>query len=89
MKINIAAVLFLFILNIYGQNVEEKIKLINNIEEANEYVQTNQAYKGEIIEISPEIEDNKIFSNKIKGEILVTKIIYTKFLKSIKLKHLK
>jgi parvulin-like peptidyl-prolyl isomerase len=89
MKINISLAFLIFCLNIYGQNIEEQIKLINTIEEANTFAQTNKVFISEIIEISPEIEEKKIFSNRIKGEVFSDENNIYKILESNKIKAFK
>jgi parvulin-like peptidyl-prolyl isomerase len=78
-----------FSLNVLGQNIKEQIKLINTVEEANTFVQNYKDFIGEIIEISPEIEENTLFYNRKKGEIFTDENNIYKVLESNRAKAFK
>jgi parvulin-like peptidyl-prolyl isomerase len=74
---------FLIYSKFFGQDIKEQLKSINTIEEANVFVNTNKDITSQIVKIVPEIEENNVFTKRVKGEIFayensICKIIESK-----------
>lgn len=68
----LASMLCLSSLNAFGQKIEDQIKSINSIDEANQFILVNENIDAQIWTIAPQIDENKssrIFKNRTIGDI--------------------